>query len=100
MRGANEGKTSRARRLRRNSTRAELLLWNRLRARQLGGFKFVRQEPIGRYVVDFICRDRRVIVEVDGGQHVTDPRDLIRDRWPRDHNYRVFRFWNNDVLTK
>ncbi len=89
-----------ARRLRRTSTRAELLLWSKLRVRQLGSFKFVRQEPIGGYVVDFICRDRRVIVEVDGGQHATDPRDLVRDRWLRDHNYRVLRFWNNDVLTK
>ena len=67
MRGANEKKTDRARRLRRVSTRAELLLWNKIRARQLGRFKFIRQEPIGPYVVDFICRECRLVVEVDGG---------------------------------
>ena len=98
MRGANESKTDRARKLRRDSTRAELLLWNRLRSRQLGGFKFVRQAPIGRYVADFVCRERRMIVELDGGQHATSEADQIRDRWLRDHRYRVIRFWNNDVL--
>ena len=98
MRGASGVKISRARRLRRDSTRSELFLWNKIRARQLGGLKFVRQEPVGRYVVDFICRDRRVIVEVDGGQHATSESDHVRDQWLRHHNYRVLRFWNNDVL--
>jgi very-short-patch-repair endonuclease len=60
--------------------------------------KFVRQEPIGPYVVDFICRERRLIVEVDGGQHAESKRDLIRDQWLVDHRYRVLRFWNNDVM--
>jgi very-short-patch-repair endonuclease len=99
MRGAREAKTDRARRLRRDSTRAELHLWNKLRARQLAGFKFVRQEPVGPYVTDFICRESRLVIEVDGGQHATDQRDLVRDQWLRDHNYRILRFWNNDVLT-
>ena len=98
MRGANEGKTDHARKLRHISTRAELLLWNKLRARQLGGFKFIRQEPIGRYVVDFVCRERRLVVEVDGGQHATSRLDPIRDEWLRARNYRILRFWNNDVL--
>src|SRR5262245_61709312 len=62
------------------------------------GHKFVRQEPIGPYVVDFVCRERRLIIEVDGGQHATDGRDAVRDRWLNDHRYRVLRFWNNDVL--
>jgi very-short-patch-repair endonuclease len=75
-----------------------MLLWNRLRSRQLEGFKFVRQEPIGRYVVDFLCRDRRLIVEVDGGQHGSNESDSVRDQWLRQRNYRVLRFWNNDVL--
>src|SRR4051794_34506858 len=88
-----------ARRLRRDSTDAERRLWYRLRARQIDGAKFVRQEPIGPYVVDFICRERRLIVEVDGGQHATDPRDAVRDRMLSDHGYRVLRFWNNDVLS-
>jgi very-short-patch-repair endonuclease len=98
MRGASEEKTERARALRHNSTRAELLLWNKLRGRQLAGFKFVRQEPIGRYVVDFLCRELRLIVEVDGGQHAVSRTDSLRDQWLRDRNYRVLRFWNNDVL--
>jgi very-short-patch-repair endonuclease len=64
----------------------------------LSGFKFVRQEPIGRYTVDFVCRERRLVIEVDGGQHATDARDAERDRWLVDQGYRVLRFWNNDVL--
>jgi very-short-patch-repair endonuclease len=73
-------------------------LWNRLRARQLDG-KFVRQQPIGSYVVDFVCREKRLIVEVDGGQHADSARDAVRDRWLCEHNYRVLRFWNNDVIS-
>ncbi len=62
------------------------------------GCKFVRQEPIGPYIVDFACREHRLVIEVDGGQHATDPRDAIRDQWLADHRYRVLRFWNNEVL--
>jgi len=98
MRGADESKTERARRLRSGLTDAEGTLWYRLRARRLNGYKFVRQEPIGPYTVDLICRERRLIVEVDGGQHADNPRDAVRDKWLADHNYRVLRFWNNDVL--
>ena len=60
--------------------------------------KFVRQEPIGPYIVDFVCRERRLIIEVDGGQHADSKRDIIRDQWLRDHGYQVLRFWNNDVI--
>jgi very-short-patch-repair endonuclease len=98
LRAANEIKTLRARRLRRTATEAETALWYRLRARRLNGYKFVRQEPIGPYTVDLICRERRLIIEVDGGQHADNARDLVRDNWLVDHNYRVLRFWNNDVL--
>jgi very-short-patch-repair endonuclease len=59
----------------------------------------VRQEPIGPYVVDFVCRERRLVVEVDGGQHTENEADRQRDMWLRQHNYRVIRFWNNDVLS-
>jgi very-short-patch-repair endonuclease len=97
MREANELKTQRARRLRRTATDAETALWRRLRSRALNGCKFVRQEPIGPYTVDFICRERRLIIEVDGGQHADNPRDVVHDKWLVDHNYRVLRFWNNDV---
>ena len=61
MRGANDEQTSRARSLRRNSTDAEGKLWHHLRARQLGGWKFVRQQPVGRYFVDFVCRERHLM---------------------------------------
>jgi very-short-patch-repair endonuclease len=99
MRGANFVKTARARRLRHQSTDAELKLWNCLRSRAVAGCKFVRQEPIGPYIVDFVCRERRLVIEVDGGQHATDERDAVRDRWLTEHRYRVMRFWNNDVLS-
>jgi very-short-patch-repair endonuclease len=98
MRGADNSKTDRARRLRSSQMSAEETLWYNLRARRLNGYKFVRQEPIGPYTVDFICRDARLIVEVDGGQQADSRRDVVRDKWLADHNYRVLRFWNNDVL--
>ncbi|MBB4368446.1 very-short-patch-repair endonuclease [Bradyrhizobium sp. cir1] len=93
MRGADEGKTGRARSLRSASTDAEGILWYRLRARRLNGYKFVRQEPIGPYTVDFICREARL----DGGQHADSSHDAVRDRWLTDRNYRILRFWNHDV---
>jgi very-short-patch-repair endonuclease len=95
---ANPSKIAVARWLRRSATDAERRLWYRLRSRQIDGAKFVRQEPIGPYIVDLVCRERRLIVEVDGGQHATDPRDAGRDRWLAERGYRVLRFWNNDVL--
>ena len=98
MRGPNDFKTDRARLLRQNSTDAERHLWYRLRSRSIKGHKFVRQEPIGPYVVDFICRERRLIIEVDGGQHADSRRDRERDKWLVDHGYRIVRFWNNDVI--
>jgi very-short-patch-repair endonuclease len=98
MREADEIKTGRARRLRKAATDAEAALWYRLRSRRLNGFKFVRQEPIGPYTVDLICRELRLIIEVDGGQHADNRRDAVRDKWLVGHNYRVLRFWNNDVL--
>jgi very-short-patch-repair endonuclease len=98
MRGAREVRTERARRLRHDATNAELALWRRLRSRSLDGHKFVRQEPIGPYTVDFICREARLIIEVDGGQHADNPHDVVRDQWLASHIYRVLRFWNNDVL--
>jgi very-short-patch-repair endonuclease len=98
MRGANVTKTRLARHLRKNATRAERRLWRYLCSRSLGGFKFVRQEPIGPYIVDFICREKRLVVEVDGGQHAESRRDAIRDQWLVEHRFRVLRFWNNEVL--
>jgi very-short-patch-repair endonuclease len=98
MRGAKPVKTERARSLRQSSTDAERKLWYRLRSRQILDLKFVRQEPIGPYLVDFICREQRLIVEVDGSQHADSKSDKVRDQWLKDRNYRVLRFWNNDVM--
>jgi very-short-patch-repair endonuclease len=90
---------TRARELRNNPTDAERVLWRQLRFWQLDGYKFRRQQPLGRYVVDFVCLEKRVVVEVDGGQHAEQVAlDAERDRWLRDEGFVVLRFWNNDVL--
>jgi very-short-patch-repair endonuclease len=70
-----------------------------LRNRQLTGAKFVRQVPIGPYVVDFACCERRLVIEVDGGQHAESTADEERDAFLRPRRYRVLRFWNNEVLS-
>jgi very-short-patch-repair endonuclease len=98
MRGPDRKMIRIARRLRVNQTDAETVLRNRIRNRQIDGNKFVRQEPIGGYVCDFVCREKLLIVEVDGGQHGESPADVIRDRRLAEDGYRVLRFWNNDVL--
>jgi very-short-patch-repair endonuclease len=70
-----------------------------LKNRQIG-FKFRRQEPIGKYVVDFVSLDKKLTIEVDGGQHAIDPTDdKIRDEWLRDEGYQVLRFWDNKVFS-
>jgi len=80
-------------------TEAEKLLWSHIRARQLGGLKFRRQHPIGKYIVDFVCLPEKTIIEVDGGQHANEPeKDLLRDNWLKKEGYIVLRYWNNQVL--
>ncbi len=89
-----------ARVLRKNSTEAERKLWGNLRAKRLAGFKFKRQQVIGKYIVDFICFEKRVIVEMDGGQHAVNVKeDTIRDNWLKGQGFSILRFWNNEVLT-
>ena len=73
-------------------------MWARLRGRQLGGFKFVRLEPIARYYVDCVCREQRLIIELDGGQHSESPKDKERDRTLCALGHRVIRIWSNDVI--
>jgi len=70
----------------------------RIRDRRLGGFKFVRQKPIGRYYVDFVCRGMRLIIELDGGRHSDRHKHRQRDSELSAHGYRVVRIWNNDVI--
>jgi len=84
--------------MRREPTDAERKLWTMLRAKRLGGHKFKRQEQIGDYIVDFVCFAARLIVEADGSQHA-DNADAARDAWLKHQGFRVFRFWNNDILT-
>jgi very-short-patch-repair endonuclease len=90
----------RARQFRKLPTVIEDRLWYHLRRRQLGGHRFRRQHPIGPYIVDFVCLERHLVVEVDGGQHAEQQRghDLARDAWLCRHGYRVLRFWNVDVV--
>ncbi len=89
-----------ARRLRRDQTDAERVLWFRLRDRRLSGWKFRRQVPIDRYIVDFCCAETKLVVELDGGQHDQDrARDEVRTGLLEAKGYRVLRFWNNDVLS-
>ena len=86
-----------ARRLRRDQTDAERVLWVRLRDRRLNGLKFKRQVPVDKYIADFFCAEARLIVELDGGQHATrdeSNRTAILEAM----GYLVLRFWNNDVL--
>jgi very-short-patch-repair endonuclease len=88
-----------ARRLRREMTFAERLLWAQLRQRELDGFKFRRQHLIGRFIVDFVCIEARGVIEIDGGQHAEQRlRDDARTAWLNGQGYRVLRFWNNEVL--
>ena len=85
--------------LRRNSTDAERKLWSALRNRQLLGFKFVRQQPVGPYIADFACREADLIVELDGDQHAESIKDQQRTEALAQYGYQVIRFWNQDVLT-
>jgi very-short-patch-repair endonuclease len=90
---------ARARELRKNPTDAERVLWQRLRYWQVNGCKFRRQQPLGPYIADFVCLQQRLIVELDGGQHVQEEDyDIERDAWLRDQGFVILRFWNNDVL--
>ncbi len=82
-------------------TEAERALWSRLRKRQLRGCLFRRQYPLGRYIVDFVCLEQRLIIEVDGGQHNEQRTyDERRTAWREEQGYRVLRFWNNEVLNE
>ena len=89
----------RARRLRKDMTDAERALWRLLRDRRLEGWRFRRREPIDHYIVDFICFEARLVVEVDGGQHANSESDRLRDAHLQVQGFRVLRFWNNEVLS-
>ena len=103
--GVGEGKggggmsRERARGLRKNPTDAERALWKHLRLRQLEGHRFRRQQPLGPYIVDFVCFEKKVIIEVDGGQHAEQVvSDAERTACLEAQGFRLLRFWNHDVL--
>lgn len=88
-----------ARTLRKNSPQAEAVLWNRLRAKQIEGIKFRRQQPIDDFIVDFVSFEKRVIIELDGGQHAKDRyKDIDRDGQVKGNGFEVLRFWNNEIF--
>jgi very-short-patch-repair endonuclease len=88
-----------AKALRYNLTQSETILWVKLR--ECNGLKFRRQQPIGAYIVDFVCFDANLIVEIDGGQHnepCNKEKDEQRTEWLKSQGFQIARFWNNDVL--
>ena len=89
-----------SRQLRKNMTLQERRLWNIIRNRQIFGYRFRRQFPIGQYIVDFICREKKIIIEIDGGQHNEDIKiyyDNKRTEYLTTEGYKVIRFWNNEI---
>jgi len=82
-------------------TDAENYLWRHIRFRQISGHKFRGQRPIGPYIVDFVCLEKKLVIELDGGQHnENQAADVKRDTWLRSEGYEILRFWNDEVLTK
>lgn len=88
-----------AKNLRKNTTDTERHLWRHLRAKRFAGLKFRRQAPIGPYIVDFVCHEKRLVIECDGGQHASQvDQDQKRDRWLVIQGFKVLRFWDHEVL--
>lgn len=89
------------RRLRNNMTDAEQRLWRFLRRKQISGFKFRRQHPFGDYIIDFVCLEAMLAVEVDGSQHnARQAEDAARTEYLKHAGFRVLRFWNNEVMSE
>jgi len=87
-----------AKRMRRAPADAEAAMWRLLRHRRLAHLKFRRQVPFQNYILDFVCFEQRLVVEIDGGQHASSDRDEARDAALTAEGFRTFRYWNNDVL--
>jgi very-short-patch-repair endonuclease len=97
-RGEGVATQERSLQLRKNPTDAEKLFWQKIRSRQIGACKFRRQCPVGPYILDFVCFDPKVVIELDGGQHNGSVKDKERDADLYKRGFKVLRFWNNDVL--
>ena len=89
-----------AKRMRRTPTDAEAAMWRLLRHRQLAHFKFRRQVPFNSYILDFVCFEKRLVIEIDGEQHASSARDTVRDAALAAAGFQTARYWNNDVLQK
>jgi very-short-patch-repair endonuclease len=89
---------SRARAMRKDATKAENLLWQALRRNQLEGLTFRRQYPLDGYILDFVCFEARLIIEVDGGQHSESVPDAVRDKHFEKQGFKTLRFWNDEVV--
>ena len=90
-----------SKKLRKNMTNAERLLWSKLKGKQLRGLQFNRQKPIGNYIVDFYCLKAKLVIEIDGGQHYSrdgKQKDKARDEYMAQHGLKVLRFSNRDVF--
>ncbi len=98
MTGYDKPTLLKAKRLRRDLTDAERKLWGILRSSQVEGAKFRRQQPIGPFIADFVCQERKLIIEADGGQHAISDGDSRRTAFLESKSYRVLRLWNNDIL--
>ncbi|WP_283938005.1 endonuclease domain-containing protein [Sphingomonas caseinilyticus] len=90
---------SRAKTMRSAPTEAEHRLWQILRAKRFAGYKFRRQAPVDFYIADFICLSQRLIIELDGSQHLDNATDMERDAYLRAQGFRIIRIWNNDLFT-
>jgi very-short-patch-repair endonuclease len=88
-----------ARDLRKRTTATEDFLWHRLRGKRFEGMKFKRQQPLGNFIVDFVSLEKKLVVELDGGQHAANAgADLARDQWLKAEGFTVLRFWDNEVF--
>jgi very-short-patch-repair endonuclease len=90
-----------AKQLRKNMTDAERKLWEFLRHKQISGLKFRKQAPIGKFIVDFVCHEAKIIIELDGGQHDEEKNinyDNERSLWLSSQGYFVQRYWNNEIF--
>ena len=97
---AKPGLSDRAKELRQTETEAEQIIWSWLRTKKLNGVKFRRQEAVDKYIVDFVSFEKKLIIEIDGGQHSLEENrinDKARTEWLQSQGFRLIRFWNNEV---
>ena len=86
-----------SRKLRKTQTPEEIKLWKYLRSKRFQNFKFRRQFPIDKYIVDFVCLSKRLIIELDGGHHNQNANDIVRTQYLKNQNFKVIRFWNSEI---